>query len=162
MGQSITELTAAGLLTLGGPMVGAPGDDLDLLCLLSLYLGYACMLGWACERRERFAKEGKRAYRKGGACRNSSFGGLPCSACVVRDKWTCSAVSIAPLVSVTDLGTRCETAFGQLPRATALEVSTCWCTGSRASGRRGWARGMRTARGRCTSSDLLKNCKSQM
>ena len=41
----------------------------------------------------------------------------------MRDKWTCSAVSIAPLVSVTDLGTRCETAFGQLPRATALEVS---------------------------------------
>ena len=65
MGQSITELTAAGLLTLGGPMVGAPGDDLDLFCLLSLSLGCACMLGWACETRERFAKEGKLAYRKG-------------------------------------------------------------------------------------------------
>ena len=65
MGQSITELTAAGLLTLGGPMVGAPGDDLDLLCLLSLSLGCAGMLGWACETRERFAKEGKLAYRKG-------------------------------------------------------------------------------------------------
>ena len=64
MGQSITELTAAGLLTLGGPMVGAPGDDLDLLCLLSLSLGCACMLGWACETRERFAKEGKLAYPK--------------------------------------------------------------------------------------------------
>ena len=49
MGQSITELTAAGLLTLGGPMVGAPGDDLDLLCLLSLSWGCACMHRWACE-----------------------------------------------------------------------------------------------------------------
>ena len=64
-GQSTTELTAAGLLTLGGPMVGAPGDDLDLLCLLSLSLGCACMICWAYETRERFAKEGKRANRKG-------------------------------------------------------------------------------------------------
>ena len=46
-------------------MVGAPGDDLDLLCLFSLSLVCACMLGWACETRERFAKEGKLAYRKG-------------------------------------------------------------------------------------------------
>ena len=69
MGQSITELTAAGLLTLGGPMVGAPGDDLDLLCLLSLSLVCACMLGWACETRERFAKEGTGGQTaKGGVC----------------------------------------------------------------------------------------------
>ena len=61
----MTELTAAGLLTLGGPMVGAPGDDLDSLCLLSLYLGCACMLRLACEERERFAKEGRKANRKG-------------------------------------------------------------------------------------------------
>ena len=65
MGQSITELTAAGLLTLGGPMVGAPGDDLDLLCLLSLSLGCACMLRWACETRERLAKEGNWHIPKG-------------------------------------------------------------------------------------------------
>ena len=57
MGQSITELTAAGLLTLGGPMVGAPGDDLDSLCLLSLSLGCACMICWAYETRERFGPD---------------------------------------------------------------------------------------------------------
>ena len=61
MGQSITELTAAGLLTLGGPMVGAPGDDLDLLCLLSLSLGCACMLGWLMSKEEG-GKEGKDSF----------------------------------------------------------------------------------------------------
>ena len=36
-GQSTTELTAAGLLTLGGPMVGAPRDGFRFAWILSLY-----------------------------------------------------------------------------------------------------------------------------
>ena len=56
------ELTAAGLLTLGGPMVGAPRDGFRL-ALISLSIGLCfSMLGWACEARERFCqgrKEGK-------------------------------------------------------------------------------------------------------
>ena len=91
MGQSITELTAAGLLTLGGPMVGAPGDDLDLLCLLSLSLGCAGMLGWACETRERFANQG----RKTGIPKREAFA-----------ETRRSESSLAPLASASGSGGR--------------------------------------------------------
>ena len=64
MGQSITELTAAGLLALGGPMVGAPGDDLDSLCLLSLSLGCACMLAWLVDQGNGLpGKEGRQTEK---------------------------------------------------------------------------------------------------
>ena len=65
MGSVHAELKAAGLLTLGGPMVGAPGDDLDLLWLLSLSLGLvlACLAGLV-KQGIGFAKEGRKANRK--------------------------------------------------------------------------------------------------
>ena len=55
------ELTAAGLLTLGGPMVGAPRGGFRFALISLSLLGCACMLGWLMSKEEG-GKEGKDSF----------------------------------------------------------------------------------------------------
>ena len=55
------ELTAAGLLTLGGPIAGAPRGGFRLALISLSLLGCACMLGWLMSKEEG-GKEGKDSF----------------------------------------------------------------------------------------------------